>query len=72
MSQEGSEYRLELEASFLFTIETTIEGLPRLERAQLEELIDENWRCISADADVLLESHWELISFSERPSQKEG
>ena len=66
-TEAGPVYELELEACFLFTIETSLEAPPRHARAQIEELIDENWWWISADTDVLLESHWELESFKERP-----
>jgi hypothetical protein len=61
-----SSYRLELRACFVFTIETDLDGPRGLSRDQLEELIDENWWWLSADTDVLLESHWELESFQER------
>ena len=50
----------------MFTIETDLEGPPGLSRDQLEELIDENWSWLSAETNVLLESHWELESFTER------
>jgi hypothetical protein len=66
MGSPRSSYDLELRACFVFTIETELEGPPGLSRDQLEELIEANWLWLSADTDVLLESHWELESFTER------
>ena len=68
MDSPRSSYDLELRACFVFTIETDIEGPSGLSRDQLEELIEANWSWLSADTDVLLESHWELESFAERRS----
>jgi hypothetical protein len=67
-----SVYELELEACFLFTIETSVKGRPQLTQRQLEEMIDEHWWWISADTDVLLESHWELVDFRERPADAQN
>jgi hypothetical protein len=50
----------------MFTINTTLEGRPGLERDELEDMIESDWMWISLDTDVLLESHWELESFYER------
>ena len=71
MDTSRSSYDLELRACFEFTIETDLEGPPGLSRDQLEELIEANWSWLSAETDVLLESHWELESFTERrPSER--
>jgi hypothetical protein len=72
MDPPGGTYDLELRACFVFTIETVLEGPPGLSRDQLEELIEENWAWLSADTDVLLESHWELESFTERPPSEQS
>jgi hypothetical protein len=60
-----SEYRVELTACFVFSINTTLDGPKGLSRATLEELIESNWQWVSIDTDVLLESHWELEAFEE-------
>jgi hypothetical protein len=67
-SQNDAEYRVELTACFVFSINTTLEGPRGLSREELEELIENNWQWVSIDTDVLLESHWELDSFEERSS----
>lgn len=72
MADARSSYELNLRACFIFTIETDSEGPLGLVRDQLEELIDENWWWLSADTDVLLESHWKLESFTERPRSPLG
>lgn len=58
------EYDIELEATFIETVHTTL-ACPGLTREELEELIDDNWSWISAETEVLLESHWELERFSQ-------
>ncbi len=65
--ENDAEYRVELIACFVFSINTTVDGPKGLSREKLEELIDENWWWLSTDTDVLLESHWELEAFEERP-----
>jgi hypothetical protein len=62
-----SEYAVELTACFQFSINTTIEGPRGLSREELEDRIEEDWQSISVETDVLLESHWELDRFEERP-----
>jgi hypothetical protein len=64
-----SVYELQLEACFLFTIETSLSGPPGLTQSQLEDLIEKQWWWISADTDVLLESHWNLVAVSETPPE---
>jgi hypothetical protein len=64
--ENDAEYRVELTACFVFSINTTVDGPKGLSREKLEELIDENWWWLSANTDVLLESHWELEAFEER------
>jgi hypothetical protein len=61
-----AEYRVELTACFVFSVNTTVDGPKGLSREKLEDLIEENWQWISIDTDVLLESHWELEAFEER------
>ena len=69
MSREmaRSEYAVELTACFEFSINTTIEGPPGLTNEELEDRIEADWQSISVETDVLLESHWELDGFEERP-----
>jgi hypothetical protein len=62
-----AEYRVELTACFVFSINTTLDGPTGLTREKLEKLIEDNWQWVSIDTDVLLESHWELDAFEERP-----
>jgi hypothetical protein len=62
-----SEYAVELTACFQFSINTTIEGPPGLTKEELENRIEADWQWISVETDVLLESHWELDGFEERP-----
>ena len=64
--QDEAEYRVELTACFVFSINTTLDGPKGLSREKLEDLIEKNWRWVSIDTDVLLESHWELQAFEER------
>lgn len=63
--QDEAEYRVELTACFVFSINTTLDGPKGLSREKLEDLIESNWQWVSIDTDVLLESHWELESFEE-------
>ena len=60
-----AEYRVELTACFVFSINTTLDGPKGLSREMLEQLIESNWQWVSIDTDVLLESHWELEDFEE-------
>ena len=60
-----AEYRVELTACFVFSINTTLDGHKGLSRGKLEDLIESNWQWVSIDTDVLLESHWELENFEE-------
>ena len=62
-----SEYAIELTACFQFSINTTIEGPRGLTKEELEDRIEADWQSISVETDVLLESHWELDDFEERP-----
>jgi len=64
--ENDAEYRVELTACFVFSIDTTLDGPKGLSREKLEDLIEKNWRWVSIDTDVLLESHWELQAFEER------
>jgi hypothetical protein len=64
---DEAEYRVELTACFVFSINTTLDGPKGLSREMLEELIEDNWQWVSIDTDVLLESHWALDAFEERP-----
>jgi hypothetical protein len=66
-----AEYDVELTACFEFSIRTTLTGPPGLRRDEIEEMIEADWMWISMDTDVLLESHWELESFEERPGPVE-
>jgi hypothetical protein len=61
-----SEYAVELTACFTFSISTTLDGPPGLERDVIEDRIEADWMWISVDTDVLLESSWQLESFEER------
>jgi hypothetical protein len=61
-----SEYAIELTACFQASINTTIEGPRGLTKEELEDRIEADWQWISAETDVLLESHWELDGFEER------
>jgi hypothetical protein len=61
-----SEYGVELTACFTFSILTTLEGRPGLDRGAIEDMIEADWMWISVDTDVLLESSWQLESFKER------
>jgi hypothetical protein len=65
--ENESEYAIELIACFQFSINTTIEGPPGLTKEELEDRIEADWQSISVETDVLLESHWELDAFEERP-----
>ena len=62
---ERVEYRIELSASFDVDITSAVVGPPGLDRAGLEELIEEHWMWISADKNVLQESSWELVDYVE-------
>lgn len=62
---ERVEYRIELSASFDVDITSSVVGPPGLDRAGLEELIEEHWMWISADKNVLQESSWELVDYVE-------
>lgn len=66
-AKNDAEYRVELTACFVFSINTTLDGPTGLSKEGLEELIENNWQWVSIDTDVLLESHWELDTFEERP-----
>jgi hypothetical protein len=59
------DYDIELEATFIQTVHTTLAARPGLTREELEEIIDDNWSWISAETEVLLESHWELERYSQ-------
>jgi hypothetical protein len=59
------EYRIELSATFVMDIYSSVLGPPGLDRADIEELIERDWASISADKNILQESQWELISFEE-------
>ena len=61
-----AEYRTELTACFVFSIDTTLEGPAGLGRAEIEEMIEADWMWISLETNVLLESHWEIESIEER------
>ncbi len=52
-----TEYRIELAATFDIDIYSTVVGLPGLDRSAIEEIIDRDWAWISADKNVLQESH---------------
>ena len=65
--ERRSEYSVELTACFQFSINTTLEGPPGLTKEELEDRIEADWQSISVETDVLLESHWELDDFEERP-----
>jgi hypothetical protein len=63
--KDEAEYRVELTACFVFSIDTTLDGPKGLSREMLEDLIETNWQWVSIDTDVLLESHWQLETFEE-------
>jgi hypothetical protein len=66
-AKEGwAEYAVELTACFTFSISTTLEGPPGLDRDAIEDMIEADWQWISVETGVLLESHWELDGFEER------
>ena len=67
VGENRSEYAVELTACFQFSIDTTIQGPPGLTKGELEDRIEADWQSISVETDVLLESHWELDGFKERP-----
>jgi hypothetical protein len=56
--KNDAEYRVELTACFVFSINTTLDGPKDLSKEMLEDLIESNWQWVSIDTDVLLESHW--------------
>jgi hypothetical protein len=63
--KNDAEYRLELTACFVFSINTTLDGPRGLSKEMLEDLIERNWQWVSIDTDVLLESHWQLEAYEE-------
>jgi hypothetical protein len=67
-SEGRSKYAIELTACFQFSINTTIEGPRGLTKEELEDRIEADWQSISVETDVLLESHWELEGFEQRPA----
>ena len=60
-------YELELTATFVQLINSRILGQAGLTRSGIEELIDGAWGHLAAETGILLESSWELNSFSELP-----
>jgi hypothetical protein len=70
--EDRSEYAVELTACFQFSINTMIEGPRGLTEEELEDRIEADWQSISVETDVLLESHWELEGFEERPPTGAG
>jgi hypothetical protein len=65
-AKKRAEYAVELTACFTFSISTTLEGEPGLDKDAIEDMIEADWMWISVDTDVLLESSWQLESFEER------
>ena len=63
--KHDAEYRVELTACFVFSINTTLDGPKGLSKEMLEDLIESNWQWVSIDIDVLLESHWQLEAYEE-------
>jgi hypothetical protein len=59
------EYRIELSATFVMDIFSSVHGPPGLDRSAIEDIIERNWACISADKNVLQESSWELVDYVE-------
>lgn len=66
VDDEGQvEYRIELSATFIMEIHSAVWGPPGLDRSAIEDIIERNWVFISADKNVLQESSWELLDYSE-------
>jgi hypothetical protein len=59
----SARYVVQLTATFVHNIQTTIKGSPGLEQEEIERLIAADWPNISQETGVLLESSWELESF---------
>lgn len=61
------DYELELVGTFVQSIRGSVQGPSGLGREQIEELVDRDWSTLSIGTEVLLESSWELESFTEMP-----
>lgn len=73
MTDDGNaEYRIELSATFIMDIYSSVLGPPGLDRTGIEGLIERDWASISADKNILQQSQWELISFEEVPETVTG